>query len=387
MKKKRRTPAKATSIESQIPERRIVPLDQAPLRKEAVGSARAAMREISRLNKTLEEFDRTIEPAYSRWERDNIGDLLAREAELKARINRITELMEFATMESLFTGKSPYNIFTKAEQEQRERAEDPPPDPGPSEEEREREEEARRRDAAFGEEERDFRAHLRNIFGYDPESMTKRDYKRMFGDYKKWREQFEAATAAATRSKSAAIPGRIKELYRHLVRRLHPDTGKTPDPFLGSLWHDLQEAYKNRDLERMELLLAITEVNTGGDAVQSTLFHIRLVSKKLGTTLAGLKKRISGIRKSEAWKFWHANDRKHAEKTIRKAAEARVEKEEMNLAQLEAEVAWWKSQARPQRTAPPRKPKRTIKTSSTIQKKSTTRKPTPPSATQTSFDF
>jgi hypothetical protein len=383
----RRNPAKSTSVESQNTERRLVPLEQAPLRKEAVGSARAAMREISRLNKTLEEFDRTIEPAYSRWERDNIGDLLTRESELKARINRLTDLMEFATMEALFTGKNPYNIFTKAEQQQRETAEAPPPDSGPTEEERKREEETRRRDAAFSEEERDFRSHLRNIFGYDPEEMTKRDYKRMFGDYKKWRARFEAATAAATRAKAAAIPERLKELYRHLVRRLHPDTGKAPDPFLESLWHDLQEAYKNRDLERMELLLAITDVNTGGDAVQSTLFHIRLVSRKLGDTLAGLKKRIGGIRKSEAWKFWHAKDRKQAETALRKAANARVEKEEMNLAQLEAEVAWWKSQARPQRATQPSKPKHQQATGSTLQKKSTHKKQPPPSATQTSFDF
>lgn len=383
----RRITVKTDAPEQRILERRLVPIDQTPLRKEAVGSARAAMREISRLNKTLEEFDRTIEPAYSRWERDNIGELLAREAELKARINRLTDLMEFAAMEALFTGKNPYNIFTKADKERRETAEAPPHDTGPTAEEREREEEARRRDAAFSEEERDFRSHLRNIFGYDPEEMTKRDYKRMFGDYKKWRARFEAATAAATRSKAAAIPERLKELYRHLVRRLHPDTGKAHDPFLESLWHDLQEAYKTRDLERMELLLAITDVNTGGDAVQSTLFHIRLVSRKLGSTLAGLKKRIGGIRKSEAWKFWHAKDRKEVEKSLRKAAESRVEKEEMNLAQLEAEVAWWKSQARPQRTAAPRKPKRTVKTGSTIQKKSTTGKQTPPSATQASFDF
>lgn len=364
-----------------------MPLDQAPLRKEAVGSARAAMREISRLNKTIEEFERTIEPAYARWERENIGDLLARESKLKARIKRLTELMEFATMEALFTGKDPYNIFVNAEKEQQETSDTPLPDAEPSDDERRHEEEARQRDAAFGELERDFRSHLRNIFGYDPEGMTKRDYKRMFDEYKNWRAQFEASTAAATRAKATNIPQRFKDLYRHLARRLHPDSGKNRDPFLESLWHDLQEAYKTRDLERMELLLAITDVNTGGDAIQSTLFHIRMVSKKMGAKLVNLKKRVTGIRKSEAWKFWQATDRKQAGKALRKAAESRLEKEEMNLAQLEAELAWWKSQARPQHHTRPRTPKRPAKTGSTIQKKSQRKTQPPPMAAQTSFDF
>jgi hypothetical protein len=384
----RRKPASAAPV-PQTRERGLVPLDQTPLRQEAIGSARAALREISRLNKTIEEFERTIEPTFIRWERETLGELLARESKLKTRIEELMELMEFATIEALFTGRNPYKIFTQAERRKSEEADTPPPDPGPSEEDRAREEEERQRDASFGEKERDFRAHLRGVFGLDPDHMSKGKYKSMFKDYKGWRAKFEASTAAATRSKTSDLPQRFKETYRLLVRRLHPDTGKNPDPFLQSLWHDLQEAYKNRDLERLELLLAITDVNTGGEAAQSTLFHIRMVSKKMDMTLVSLKKRLSRITKSEAWKYWHAKDRKQAGIALRKATEARVEREEINLAQLEAEVAHWKSLDQPKpRTAPTKKKtKPTSARGSSIQKKSTRKKQAPPSATQTSFDF
>jgi hypothetical protein len=380
-RRKYKTTKKPTGVAG-LGERRIIPVDQAPLRNQAIDAARKAITEISNLNKKLSEFERTIEPAFARWERKNLGELLARESELEEKIEALSELIEFATMQALFTGKDPYEIYTKAEREMRkstpEESEPPPEpeDPPPSE------------DDAYCPEERDFRAHLRSVFGKDPDSMRKSEYSHMFRDYRAWRAKFEASTAAAARSKAADIPSRVKELYRHLVRRLHPDTGSQADPFLKSLWHDLQEAYNRRDLERLEILLAITEVGKEGDSMQSSLFHIRLVSKKMNSTLISLQKKFMRIRKSDAWKYWHAKDRRQVGAKLRKEAEERVEDAEMDLAQLEAEIAYWKSMAKPKRRAPGLNPKQkgSSKKASAIQKRPARTKPSH-SHTQTSFNF
>ena len=39
------------------------------------------------------------------------------------------------------------------------------------------------------------------------------------------------------------IDPRIKEIYRRLVRRLHPDLRANGDATVSSLWHEVQEAY------------------------------------------------------------------------------------------------------------------------------------------------
>ena len=94
------------------------------------------------------------------------------------------------------------------------------------------------------------------------------------------------------------------------------------------------------------------------------------------------------IRKSDAWKYWHAKDRRQVGAKLRKEAEERVEDAEMDLAQLEAEIAYWKSMAKPKRRAPGLNPKQkgSSKKASAIQKRPARTKPSH-SHTQTSFNF
>ncbi|MFM8983222.1 MAG: hypothetical protein ACKOLA_10015, partial [Spartobacteria bacterium] len=67
-------------------DRRIVLLDQQPLREEAGGEAKRFMREVNEHSETLAEFDRTIRPAFERWEAENLGPLLDEERRLNAKI-------------------------------------------------------------------------------------------------------------------------------------------------------------------------------------------------------------------------------------------------------------------------------------------------------------
>src|SRR5437588_12761186 len=57
------------------------------------------------------------------------------------------------------------------------------------------------------------------------------------------------------------IDPRVKEIYRRLVRRLHPDLRADGDATVSSLWHEVQEAYAAGDVARMELLLALSDLS------------------------------------------------------------------------------------------------------------------------------
>src|SRR5205814_5812795 len=48
---------------------------------------------------------------------------------------------------------------------------------------------------------------------------------------------------SAGATKPVTIDLRVKEIYRRLVRRLHPDLRADRDASVSSLWHEVQEAY------------------------------------------------------------------------------------------------------------------------------------------------
>src|SRR6202020_2367124 len=65
--------------------------------------------------------------------------------------------------------------------------------------------------------------------------------------------------------------GRIKELYRLLVRRLHPDLRADKDAEVSHFWHDVQEAYEQGNVERLEMLLALTDLQSNAAGEQTSL--------------------------------------------------------------------------------------------------------------------
>jgi hypothetical protein len=215
----------------------------------------------------------------------------------------------------------------------------------------------------FTDEEREFRSYVRYAIGEDPDYFDKRQYKKLFNEYREWKQKREGHASSVSRKKED-IPARVKELYRVLVRRLHPDTGRErSNPHIQKLWHDLQDAYAALDVERLEILLAITDLHESGSAVRSSLFHLRQVSRQLRNQLDALKLRIHQAKKSPAWTFWHAKDRKAAGEKLRAAAQKRVLKSKEELTRLEREVERWKEESlrkkAPRRAAfgnPPAKP-------------------------------
>ena len=55
-------------------------------------------------------------------------------------------------------------------------------------------------------------------------------------------------------SASAVIDARVKELYRTLVRRLHPDLRADASAGVSALWHEVQAAYAASPLARLDIL-------------------------------------------------------------------------------------------------------------------------------------
>jgi hypothetical protein len=349
MKKRRKKtpPAPEPRFVKLSSDRRIILLDQEPLRAEAGRAARKKIGEMEKLSSSLEEFEKTILPAYTRWEEETLGPLLAEERQLNAKIDHLEHLLSTASLEALFTGRDPSEIYAdiaREQQEWEERQAGGEPDRSEPELEPEPEEDpdAKRE---FTDEEREFRSYVRYAIGEDPDYFDKRQYKKLFNEYREWKKRREEDCGSATHKKQD-IPARVKELYRVLVRRLHPDTGKSrKDPNIQRLWHDLQNAYAAMDVERLEVLLALTDLHESGSAIRSTLYHLRKVAKEMERTVRDLKNRFREARSSPAWQFWHADNRQKVGAKMRAAVEARIRDAKNHIATLEQQIDFWKQDA------------------------------------------
>lgn len=353
-KKRKKLPATAEPCHVKLSsERRIILLDQQPLREEAGRAARKKIGEMEKLNTSLSEFEKTIRPAYERWEAEMLGPLLAEERHLIAKISHLEHLIDRAGLEALFTGRNTKKIYEEIAREQQEweerqaagESEAPRPEPEePYDPDAERE---------FPDDEREFRAYVRYACGKEPDRFTKLEYKKLFDEYLKWKKKREGEAGSVGRKKED-VPARVKELYRVLVRRLHPDSGKSRnDPSIQRLWHDLQNAYAAQDVERLEVLLAMTDLHESGSAVRSTLFHLRKVAKEMENAVRELKARFREARTSPAWAFWHSDNREKAGAKIRAATEARIREAKNHITILESEISFWKQDAsQPTRRGP-----------------------------------
>lgn len=358
-------------------DRRIVLIDQGPLRKEAEREAKAGMRDMARFSVQLDEFERRILPEFQRWESATFGALLTEERELHARLGQLKSLINDVSMESYFRGCHPHEAYAMI-MRARERAADSPEMDDPDEDDTDPMPD---NGDGFTAEERIFHSFLRNILGVEPEFLHRAEYENLFREFKRETGQNSGWGPHGARGGHSGYNfpapkphriGRIKELYRVLARRLHPDSPASA-PATAGLWHDLQDAYARGDIERMEILLAITDLHEGADGSRTTLFHMREVAREFARAIEALKSRLAKARRTPAWKFWKQPDRTLMEKLIRRDLDGKLASLREEVANHEAVIERWKRAADNRKRPQPRK--------------KAPRKSPPHSSGQSFFDF
>src|SRR5262249_36050348 len=107
---------------------------------------------------------------------------------------------------------------------------------------------------------------------------------------------------SASETEPGMIDPRVKEIYRQLVRRLHPDLRADGDATVSSLWHEIQEAYAAGDVAGMEFLLALTDLSNAPGAGTS-LSQMRSVLSELTRSVRALELRLVEARREDSWNF------------------------------------------------------------------------------------
>lgn len=116
---------------------------------------------------------------------------------------------------------------------------------------------------------------------------------------------------------------KIKQLYRKLVRKLHPDAQgpETVESWMKRFWQRVQDAYKSKDAETLERLFKLTLLRTNS-LNQLTFDEIGQAKSWLQKDLAGLQNEKSQLKRSMAWGFTDLKDFKALSRKIRKEFEA-----------------------------------------------------------------
>ena len=141
---------------------------------------------------------------------------------------------------------------------------------------------------------------------------------------------------------------RVKDLYRSLVRKLHPDSQGQMTPEKLEWWHEVQEAYAGADIARLEQILTQCELQDGSTAAHASVSLLQRLTAQFKTSLRVVRRELTVYRRNPAWRFSQSSDRAAIERQIR----AELEVEASDLAQMIADAEhlfqlWARQAARP----------------------------------------
>ncbi|MEI8109209.1 MAG: hypothetical protein WCI46_15455, partial [Verrucomicrobiota bacterium] len=105
---------------------------------------------------------------------------------------------------------------------------------------------------------------------------------------------------------SPPTTSRLKEIYRILARKLHPDTRDTPET--PSLWYEVQDAYHAQDLPRLEVLLTKSNLQTNPLSELSTLAELKALLRDLRRSFNLVQSDLREAQRTPAWNFSHCSD-------------------------------------------------------------------------------
>jgi hypothetical protein len=343
--------------------RTLVVVEQEPLRKKALGDCRRLMKALEKKRETWRKFEAEDIPAFERWMAHTFGALRTKIREADGKLREKAAWVHEIDMEVAFTGCQRHTAYRRV----KERFEAPPeamhgensdPSDDPFDENPFWEEDfdgEAGKDAKFNEDlgsRESFEAFVSEVLFMDARSLPKAAYEDLYRKFRAeiadefgWDEEDE--TEFPPDAPGEPEPGgrmderRIKDVYRTLVRRLHPDVQADSDPQVGALWHQVQDAYAAGDLERLQTLLAMTDVLGGSSGADSTLGQLRDVAEELSAVSRALQASIRKARRDVAWGFAKRQDREDLAEDIRADLEMELAVIQDELSNLDRLLGEW----------------------------------------------
>jgi len=103
----------------------------------------------------------------------------------------------------------------------------------------------------------------------------------------------------------------------------------------------VQEAYGDGNVERLEMLLAMTDLQANATGEHTSLSQMRSVLAELRRSFNAIQRNLRAAKKDPAWNFGGFPNRSALEERMRSELESRLLWHAEMLAALDAKIARW----------------------------------------------
>ncbi|MGI8431913.1 MAG: J domain-containing protein [Chthoniobacterales bacterium] len=293
----------------------LVVVDQEPLRASLAAECREAMSRLEAVRAGWHHFERKDKPAFARWRAREFGALLSAARDVETQIADAQTIIYEVETEIRRAFQDPATAYERVMSRRG--------NPAAAAQE----EAQRARDAGTGRKVSDFEKEalfqdwVKSALGTNPDKMDDEAYTASFEAFKQHMfrtppvepSRLERPRPAPRRAQDfedvvedseaePAIDARVRELYRRLVRRLHPDLRADGSAAVSPLWHEVQEAYAASDVARMEILLALSDIEANRTAEQ-TLSQMHALLAELERAAWALGQSLREAEGEDAWNF------------------------------------------------------------------------------------
>ena len=348
--------------------RALVVIEQTKVRKKYIQGCKRTIKDLEKAKQEWEEFQSVDVPSYEQWYNQSFGSDLSQIREAHAKAQDLNSTLQEIRYWMMKRDMSPYEAYKLV----MDRKANPEKYRTLDEEAAEREREQKRKwkekyGKDFFDEEEDFEDEEEDgeFFG-DGKEPSEEELRMMFeffiqanpsikskmkdkGFYDFMFERFKE-DVLGRKSKNpetdevdpkSSVEDRIKNIYRILVRKLHPDYQAEITPYMQSLWHEVQEAYKAKDLERLETMLAISNIQTGDFSEEISVSQILNVQSEYKSQLKSLRAQIRKARKRVEWGFSKLTDTKPLSQKIRSDLKMELKSHQFHIQQFEKQLQAW----------------------------------------------
>jgi hypothetical protein len=266
----------------------------------------------------MERYRHHDVPGFRTWLHGTFGSILTRQREVQEEIRKKQAVLDEIILLADRYGLSDVAAYRKwvwrrdhpdeAEEEDRQF----------EEARRQREEARQRREEAWRKKYGgDSRAAADDPFGEDApwEDDLGDAAKKAFADLSD--AEWEAFGAFAEETFGIRLPRRdtgkkddetaggqsAKNLYRAIVRQLHPDHHGNMSDARKELWHEAQAAYKRRDVEALRGILASCDGSENGPGLHTPVAAIRWLIRRVKEDTRALRREIGKLRNDRAWEY------------------------------------------------------------------------------------
>lgn len=312
------------------------------------------MARLERARLGWHRFERKDKPAFIRWRAREFGALLSRAREVEVKIRDSHALVHEVEMEM----RRGFQDAHAAYQRVMFRRSNPHAAPEGEAEGHQERDTASRKLSEF-EKETLFQEWVQRSLGTNPDKMDDEAYVTTFEAFKShmFRSPLEVPEsrnnyrpidrARCTQEleekgeEEKKVDARVKELYRILVRRLHPDLRADASAAVSAFWHEVQEAYAASDVPRMEILLALSDIESSHLGNQTSLSQMRVVLTELERALRALEKSLLEAEGEDAWNFAQAGPNKDLQVRVERQLKSDLAARTMRLKILTETIAAW----------------------------------------------